>query len=83
MNAARAVAGSAAQILAGPVHEGLRVAELPAVHRWLVEAHQSHPHLFALACVALLLALGTLVGLASEALLGRLGRANGAMPKTP
>jgi hypothetical protein len=68
-----AIGTAAATVDSGPA--------LPAVYRWLVAAHEGHPRLYALGSVIGLLAIGTAVGLASEALLARFGQDADAEPQ--
>jgi hypothetical protein len=54
--------------------EELSAADLAGMHRLLVEAYLAHPRLYALGMVVGLLLLGTLIGLATEAVLNAMGR---------
>jgi hypothetical protein len=55
-------------------------SELTGLYRWLVSAWRAHPHVYAAGCVIALLALGAVVGLASEAFLSRFGTVPGHEP---
>ena len=61
----------------GAAPDTVDVTEVRGLYGWLLEAYAEHPKLYALGTVVFLVALGLLIGLATEALLSLFGAETG------